>query len=358
MTEDSEVDFNAIFGLKGSAEVSEQKEGKSKKKQEKPEEEKPVEEKPADNVKTADDLFRDFQRDLDDDEELLELMRDDREEKNDFEEVKKEIESPKTIKPEEKKKVVDESPGIVLREGQIEIPSDSKVHFIRKDGKIAVVVCQRDGDMQLDGEIIDLKELGIGEGLSFEAEGDRVEDILKSIQESSLAEGGWVDEAKGDEFIGDIKGDINLLDLRKEFMERVDEEEELEEEEFEEEEGLLDRIKGFVKKTAVESREEKLRRMTLDNLERTHGMRDRRKATVAVACVLKEFLQIKFGIERELTYMELIQELRERDISKKLRNSLIRFFKSTSIMMYANIEGAANHGEALNLAKRTVEELS
>ena len=109
MTEDSEVDFNAIFGLKGSAEVSEQKEGKSKKKQEKPEEEKPVEEKPADNVKTADDLFRDFQRDLDDDEELLELMRDDREEKNDFEEVKKEIESPKTIKPEEKKKVVDES---------------------------------------------------------------------------------------------------------------------------------------------------------------------------------------------------------------------------------------------------------
>ena len=99
-------------------------------------------------------------------------------------------------------------------------------------------------------------------------------------------------------------------------------------------------------------------RLAMENLEKTRGIKDERKATVGVACVLKEFLEINFEIPRELTYIELIQELREREMDSKLRSSLINFFKKTSIMMYANIEGVANYNQAYNLAKKAIDELS
>ena len=59
-----------------------------------------------------------------------------------------------------------------------------------------------------------------------------------------------------------------------------------------------------------------------------------------------------------MTYVELIQEIREREMDNKLRSSLISFFKKTSIMIYANIEGVANYNRAFSLAKKTIEELS
>jgi len=359
MSENDKSDFDSIFGLKNEG-------GKKKPPEEVKSEEKPAEEddrvkdeKPPeeDKRKTADDLFKEFRKDFEADEDLLELMDEKDKDVSELDEIRKEVE-PKKKEPEvEEKTVSDEQPGIVLREGHIEIPADSNVRLIRKDGKISVVVGKGVDEMEIDGELIDLSKLTSGEGITFggEEKGD-VEDILKSIQESGLGEGSWVNESEGEEFIGEIRDDINLLDLRKEFMER--EEEEDFEDEFEEEEGILDKIKGFVKKTTVEGREEKLVRLTMENLDKTGGMRDQRKATVAVACVLKEFLQIKFDINRELTYIELIQELRERDMDKKLRDSLVRFFKSTSIMMYANIGGIINYNKAINLAKSAVKELS
>ncbi|MEA1925403.1 MAG: hypothetical protein U9M95_05985 [Candidatus Altiarchaeota archaeon] len=363
MGENNKSDFDSIFELKGERGDDGEEPLKEVKEKEKPPEE--TEEKTSEETKeepteqddkqTADDLFKEFRKDLEDDENLME-------EKDkvvsEFDEIKKEVEPPKKEPGVEEKNVSGEQAGIVLREGHIEIPSDSNVRLIRKDGKISVVVGKGTGEMGIDGELIDLSKLTSGEDITLGGgEESDVEDILKSIQESGLGEGGWVDESEGDEFIGEIRDDINLLDLRKEFMEKEEEEEEFDDE-FEEEEGVLDRIKRFVKKTAVEGREEKLVRLSMENLDKTGGMRDQRKATVAVACVLKEFLQIKFDINRELTYIELIKELREREMDKKLRDSLIRFFKSTSIMMYANIGGVANYNKALNLAKSAVKELS
>ncbi len=367
MGENDKSDFNSIFGLKSGGKKGKKKSPEEVKGEEKPpeEEERGKEEKPKgeeenpgeeEKKKTADDLFREFRKDFKADEKLME-----KEEKDvgEFDEIKKEVEPSEDESEVKEGDITDERPGIVLREGKIEIPSDSNVRLIRKDGKISVVVGKETDDMETGGELIDLSELTSGGSITLGGEKEsRVEDILRSIQESGLGEGRWVDESEGEEFIGEIKDDINLIDLRKEFMEEEEEEEEEFVDEFEEEEGILDRIKGFIKKTTVEGREEKLVRLTMENLDKTGAMRDQRKATVAVACVLKEFLQIKFGINRELTYIELIQELRERDMDKKLRDSLIRFFKSTSIMMYANIEGVANYNKALSLAKNTVKELS
>jgi len=246
--------------------------------------------------------------------------------------------------------------GIVLKEGEIEIPSDSTIHLVKRDGRIAVVVGRGGkGEIEIGGERIDLDEIKEGESITIgeEKESD-IDKILKSMEDSQL-----IKEDEGKEFIGEIKEDINLLDLKKEFKVEEEEEEEFEEE-FEEEEevGILDRIKGIIKKTTEESRDEKLRRLALENLEKTRAIKDERKATVGVACVLKEFLEIKFNIPRELTYIELIQELRSMEMDNKLRSALITFFKKTSIMMYANIEGMANYGRAYSLAKRTIEELS
>jgi len=362
MGENDKSDFDSIFELKnedkdeGKEPLKEAVEDDKPPEQEKiVDEEKPPEE---DDKQTADDLFKEFKKDFEADEDLLELMEEKDGEGSEFDEIKKEVEPPKKEPIEEEKTASSNQPGIVLREGHIEIPSDSNVRLIRKNGRISVVVGKGDDEMEIGGELIDLSKLTSGEDITLGGgEESDVEDILRSIQESSLGEGRWVDEAEGDEFIGEIRDDINLLDLRKEFMEEEEEEDEFEDE-FEEEEGILDRIKHFVKKTTVEGREEKLVRLTMENLDKTNAIRDQRKATVAVACVLKEFLQIRFDINRELTYIELIKELRERDMDKKLRESMIRFFKSTSIMMYANIEGVSNYNKALNLAKSAVKELS
>ncbi len=121
--------------------------------------------------------------------------------------------------------------------------------------------------------------------------------------------------------------------------------------------GFMDKIMRIVKKTTEESKSEKLRRMALDNLKRTAGIKEERKAIVGVAYVLKQFLEVKFGIPHELTYIELAQELRSREMKPELRESLITFFKRTSIMVYANMPKMDNFSRVYNLAEKTINEL-
>ena len=138
-----------------------------------------------------------------------------------------------------------------------------------------------------------------------------------------------------------------------------EEEEEGEEEEEEEEEGgILDRIRKIISKTTEESRTDKLRRLALENLEVTKAVKEERKAIVAIAYVLKGFLEVVFEVPGELTYIELIQDLKERNLDNKLRKSLIKFFKTVSIMTYADFEETVSYHQACNLAKRTIDELT
>ena len=72
---------------------------------------------------------------------------------------------------------------------------------------------------------------------------------------------------------------------------------------------------------------------------------------------VKEFLEVKFEISSELTYREMIDELKNRHIDLKLKNQLIEFFREMSIMIYAPVPKRNNFSHYHSLAKKTIMEL-
>jgi IMP dehydrogenase len=92
--------------------------------------------------------------------------------------------------------------------------------------------------------------------------------------------------------------------------------------------------------------------------KRIKEIKDEKKAVVGTAYVLKEFLQIKFKINRELTYRELLEEIKGKDINKEIKDQLLDFFKRISINLYSGIKDHENFSKAYNLAEKTINELS
>jgi len=243
-------------------------------------------------------------------------------------------------------------PEIVLEEGEIEIPQGSTVEVVKRNGEISIVVKRGAKGKAIETEIMDLEKL------TEEVEETKVEDIGKKL--GKLEQMDWMEghEEEGS-IMGEVKEEVELADLRREF--KVEKKgEEVSEEEVEEEKGpsFIDRIMKMVKKTTEESKSEKLRRLALENLNRIKEIKDERKAIVGVAYVLKEFLEVKFEIPHELTYLELIKELRSGEINPDLKGTLITFFKRTSIMVYANTPKMDSFSRAYNLAEKTINELS
>ncbi|RLI88598.1 MAG: hypothetical protein DRO62_03475 [Candidatus Altiarchaeales archaeon] len=243
-------------------------------------------------------------------------------------------------------------PEIVLEEGEIEIPRDSRVEVVKRDGEISIIVKKGAKEGAIETKMEDLEKLT--EGIKE----TRVEKVDKKLME--LEKMDWMEgyEEEGD-IMGEVKEEVELTDLRKEFREEKKEEEVVEEEVGEERgPSFIDRIMKRVKKTTEESKSEKLRRLALENLKKVREIEDERKAIIGVAYVLKEFLEVKFDIPHELTYLELIRELRSRGINPKLKGTLITFFKRTSIMIYANMPKMDTFSRVYSLAERTINELS
>lgn len=160
-----------------------------------------------------------------------------------------------------------------------------------------------------------------------------------------------------------LKEDLELIDLRKEFAPPEDEKKEAEPEEKEAEEpglldGILDKFSHLTRKLKEESREEKLRRLSLENLAKIKELKEERRAIIGVAYVLKQFLQVKFNIAREVTYHELVDELKGKDMDRELKEQLMDFFRRMPVMMYAKVPLNESLPRAYNLAERVIKELS
>jgi len=242
-------------------------------------------------------------------------------------------------------------PEIVLEEGEIEIPRDARVEVVKRDDEISIIVKKGGKEGAIETRMEDLEKL------ADEVNETRVKEVDKKLME--LEKMDWMKDYEEEGVMSEVKEEVELTDLRKEFREEKEEVEVVEEEvEEEREPGFIDRIMKMVKKTTEESRPEKLRRLALENLNRIKEIKDERKAIVGVAYVLKEFLEVKFEIPHELTYLELIRELRSREINPELKGALITFFKRTSIMIYANMPKMDTFSRAYNLAEKTINELS
>jgi hypothetical protein len=249
---------------------------------------------------------------------------------------------------------------IVLDEGSIEIPAGSKVEVIKRGGEISIIVKKGEGGVTFEGDIESFDKL-TDDG----SKGDQ--NKKTGAAKTNLGhDQSWLEgyEDEGGSVTSELKDELDLTDLRKEFRQKKKKEEteaeeaKAEEGEEEAEPSLFDRLFKRIKKTAEENPQEKLKRLTLENLGRVKGVEDERKAIVGVAYVLKEFLEVKYEIPHELTYTDLIRELRAKQMNNDTRNKLITFFKNTTLMVYANAPKADSFQKAYSMAERAIKELS
>ncbi len=245
---------------------------------------------------------------------------------------------------------------IVLDEGSIEIPSGSKVEVIKKGGEISIIVRKSDAS-GVEGDVDKLQSL-TGDG------GEEKKEDRKTDGKGERVRHDWLEGHVDDESITtEFKDEFDLADLRKEYRQKKKKEAEAAEENKEEvdeeaEPSMFDKLFKRIKKTAEESPQDKLRRLSLENLGRLRGAGDERKTIVGIAYVLKQFLELKYEIPHELTYTELIKEIRNRPMNNDLRARLITFFKNTSMMVYASGPKTDNAQKAYSLAERAIKELS
>ncbi len=247
-------------------------------------------------------------------------------------------------------------PEIILEEGEIGILPGSRVEVVKKNGEISIMV-KRGGKRKTTETYTGALEKLI-EGEVKGGTKESIGEIDKSLDK--LDQMDWLEGYKEEgSIVGEVKDELELTDLRREFKEEKKVggivEEEMEEKKMP---GILDRVMKVVKKTTEESRSEKLKRLALENLNRIRDIENEEKAIIGIAYVLKEFLEVKFEIPHELTYLELITELRERKMDPELRNRLITFFKRTAIMVYANAPKMDTVSRTYSLAERTIKELS
>ncbi|MFB6077059.1 MAG: hypothetical protein ABEK12_02935, partial [Candidatus Nanohaloarchaea archaeon] len=127
------------------------------------------------------------------------------------------------------------------------------------------------------------------------------EEIDEEEIESTVEE-----DVAGEELEEDALAEVNAIDLKKQFGPQASEEE------AEEPEGYVGRITAalpFLGQRGGGTMEEGLKEAALDNLDRARDLDDYRRATLVVSHALKQFLEIKMGTDRELTYLEVPDRL-------------------------------------------------
>ena len=160
-----------------------------------------------------------------------------------------------------------------------------------------------------------------------------------------------------------IKEDLMLIDLRKEFAVPEEEEKEGAQQSKKEEapgllDGVIDRLAKLTGRLHEESKGGKLKRLSMENLNKIKELREERRAIIGVAYVLKQFLQIRFNINREVTYQELVEDLKGREMDNELKTQLTEFFRRMPVMMYARVPLNESLPKAYNIAERAISELS
>ncbi len=260
----------------------------------------------------------------------------------------------------------DGSVKMILEKGEIDIPTISHVRIKKEDGVIRIrssgkteeipdgklerEIPDNGGDTDIKGEIpsktkdtFDITEL---------------ENLERELQPVD-----WSQDSRIRNETSNIKEDLELIDLRREFQEETEAEEELTEEEKEEEEpgvfdGIIDRFLRLTGKLSEESKKDRLRRLSLENLSKIKEIKEERRAIVGVAYVLKQFLEVRFDIPIEVTYHDLIEEIKGKDMDKELKDQLLDFFRKIPVIMYARVPVKENLPKIYSLAEKTINRLS
>ena len=253
---------------------------------------------------------------------------------------------------------------MLVERGEIDIPTNSHIE-VRKEGDRIII---RSNDSEGGGAGGVARDFGSGRPASSkvattEAPGAEIfsSEELETIEKEFQSRGTSGELVVKNE-TSTLKEDLELIDLRREFASPEKEKKETPEEKEAEEpgllDGILDKVSHLTKKFKEEGREEKLARLSLVNLGKIKELKEERRAIIGVAYVLKQFLQVRFNIEREVTYHELVDELKGKDMDRELKDQLMDFFRKMPAMMYARVPLNESLPRSYNLAERVIKELS
>ncbi len=145
--------------------------------------------------------------------------------------------------------------------------------------------------------------------------------------------------------------ELNLTNLKKDFL-KIEEKEEKKEKKKPKLFGSL--IKNKKKKEV--KKKKTLKEAALENLYKSDKIDDYDKASVVVAHVLKQFLEIKIKCKKELTYLELIEKIKKFHLPLDYIDQIIEFYKNMHIQEYKD-EVRINFQEARELAERVINDL-
>ncbi|MBN2251841.1 MAG: hypothetical protein JW724_07195 [Candidatus Altiarchaeota archaeon] len=251
---------------------------------------------------------------------------------------------------------------MILERGEIDIPTNSHI-AVKKEGEhllIRSTIKGGGGTKRVDDspETVVLKE-DIPLEKKEEVDSTDLEDLEAQFQSPvRFSDTGMRNGT------GTLKEDLELIDLRREFQSGEYEKEELpkEEKKKEEDRGILDGvIDRFLKVTGrfkEEGEKDKLKRLSLENMGKVKTIKEERRALIGIAYVLKQFLEVKYNLPREVTYHELVYELKGKNMDKQLKEQLMDFFEKMPLMMYARAGLPENLPRAYTIAERTINELS
>jgi hypothetical protein len=184
-------------------------------------------------------------------------------------------------------------------------------------------------------------------------------EIVKDIIDTSMQEENVEEEdekkEKSEKKVEEEKIElIRLKDkfLTQEILKKEESEKGGEKKKRKKEAGLLQKV---IKRKKEEEKRD-LYSLVMENFNRIKNVTNERRAVILTAHVLKEFLEIKFRIPKELTYTELIDEIKQRKIEKGLKKNLMSFFENMQYLEYANML-KADVDSVLNFAMHVVENL-
>ncbi len=157
----------------------------------------------------------------------------------------------------------------------------------------------------------------------------------------------------------DLMSQLDLIDLKKNFGGQSEDEEPEEDEADEEvaERGLVSRIAGQVRGHVDRAATGGLAETARQDLERAQDLDDDHRAALLIAHVMKQFLEVNMGIQRELTYLEVAAELEKSDIDTAYEDDIREFYQRMHLQEYKG-EAAVDVDEAHDLAERVISDLS
>ncbi len=123
---------------------------------------------------------------------------------------------------------------------------------------------------------------------------------------------------------------------------------------------LPDKFKGILNHGGDEEEEESTgfdKSKTIDVFENYRDV-EGREAAVKTAQVMKGYLEYALGIDREMTYAELAEEMESRELESENIETLIEFYRSMKISVYTGNIETDNIDEVIDAAEATVKELS